>query len=73
MDRRKLLGGVALVALGLWVCLTALALGGVGVETRLPGSDWQQQALLTALAILTALAACGAAGRPWRDMATPYW
>jgi len=73
MDTLKPLGGVAVAVLAVWVALTAVTLAGVGVDTQLPGSDWQAPALVTATALLAALAGVAALGRPWRDTGTTYW
>jgi hypothetical protein len=73
MAVRKLLGGLALAALVGWTLLVLAALAGVGVESQLPGSDWQIPGLVTALALLVGLAVYAALGRPWQDTHTPYW
>lgn len=73
MDTLKLLGGLALAVLVVWALLTVVTLAGVGVDTQLPGSDWQAPALVTAAALLGALAGVAALGSPWRDTGTTYW
>lgn len=73
MDAMKLLSWFVLVVLGLWAVLTAVTLGGVGVDSQLPGSDWQAPALVTALVVLAGLVAVAAVGRPWRRTGTAYW
>jgi hypothetical protein len=73
MSLRKPLAGLALVVVVAWILLTAVSLAGVGVDSQLPGSDWQLPGLVTALALLAGLAVYASLGRPWRDMDTPYW
>lgn len=73
MGTRKLLGGVALAVLVVWLLLVVLSLAGLGVDSQLPGSDLQLPGLVTGLALLTGLTVYAALGRPWRDMNTPYW
>jgi hypothetical protein len=73
MNVRRLLGGLALAVLAGWLLLTVAALAGVGVDSQLPGSEWQLRGLVTALALVAGLAVYAALGRPWRAMQTPYW
>lgn len=73
MDVRRTLGGVALVAVGIWMLGVLAALVGVGPEGQLLGSDRQLAALAAVAFTAASLAAYAALGRPWRDTGTPYW
>lgn len=73
MKPTKPLGGVVLVVLGFAALGVLGTLGGLGVDSRLIGSDWQLAALVALLFLAGAFGVYAALGRPWRSMQTPYW